>query len=159
MFDQIMKIVSAVTPFLLLIMGWIYTSTTKKRDKRDQSNMETEKKREEERRKQIDEQTEKIGALANEISDLKNVMEKAHAVDVATNAKINALADAGNITSTKVSNLASLVMTLAEGLRDQHLDGNITKAVEKYRNFEMEQSNAMLHNAYESAKDDSTQNK
>ena len=32
--------------------------------------------------------------------------------------------------------LAQLVMVLAEGLRDQHLDGNITRAVEKYRKFE-----------------------
>ena len=32
--------------------------------------------------------------------------------------------------------LAQLVMVIGEGIRDQHLDGNITKAIVKYRSFE-----------------------
>ena len=32
--------------------------------------------------------------------------------------------------------LAQLVIVLAEGVRDQHLDGNITRAITKYRHFE-----------------------
>lgn len=32
--------------------------------------------------------------------------------------------------------LAQLVMVIGEGIRDQHLDGNITRAIVKYRSFE-----------------------
>ena len=38
-----------------------------------------------------------------------------------------------------INELGTVVMTLAEGMRDQHLDGNITSAVAAYRAFEHEQ--------------------
>lgn len=155
MFENILKVVSAVTPFLLLVMGWMYTSATRKRDKREEANKKTADDKEKERKEQIDNQTKKIDNLIVDISELKKDMAQYHQVDLDTIKKINALANAGEMTSTKLSELASVVMVLAEGLRDQHLDGNITKAVEKYRKYESDTSNAMLHNVFTDAKCDS----
>ncbi len=133
-------------------MGWMYTSATRKRDKREEANKKTADDKEKERKEQIDNQTKKIDDLIGDISELKKDMAQYHQVDLDTIKKINALANAGEMTSTKLSELASVVMVLAEGLRDQHLDGNITKAVEKYRKYESDTSNAMLHNAFTDAK-------
>lgn len=136
-------------------MGWMYTSATRKRDKREEANKKTADDKEKERKEQIDNQTQKIDDLIVDISELKKDMVQYHQVNLDAIKKINALAGAGEMTSTKLSELASVVMVLAEGLRDQHLDGNITKAVEKYRKYESDTSNAMLHNAFTDAKCDS----
>ena len=154
MFENIMKVISAATPFLLLFMGWMYTSATSKRDKREEANKKTVEEKEKARKEQLDNQTKKIDDLIGDISDLKKDMAHYHQVDRDTIKNINALANAGEITSTKLSELASVVMVLAEGLRDQHLDGNITKAVEKYRKYESDTSNAMLHGVFTDAKSD-----
>lgn len=164
-FDIVLKIVSAVTPFLLLVMGWLYASAIRKRDKREDANkkLEEEKKAQEkklqdqkdsDREKLIKEQNDKIDALAKDISSMKTMIEDAHKVDIQTDKKINQLAISGDMTSTKVSELATVVMVLAEGLRDQHLDGNITRAVEKYRKYESDTLNKMVHDAYTDTKND-----
>ena len=43
-----------------------------------------------------------------------------------------------------VHELAQLVMVLSEGMRDQHLDGNITRAINDYRKFEADALNSLL---------------
>ena len=164
-FEIVIKIVSCITPFALLIMGWIYTSAIRKRDKREDANkkLEEEKKaaekkeqeeKEEKHEQLIKDQNDKIDALAHDIASMKVMIEDAHKADLQTDKKINRLAISGDMTSTKVSELATVVMTLAEGLRDQHLDGNITRAVEKYRKYESDTLNKMVHEAYTDTKND-----
>lgn len=164
-FEIVIKIVSCITPFALLIMGWIYTSAIRKRDKHEDANKKleeekkaAEKKEQEEKEakhdKLIKDQNAKIDALAQGITSMKTMIEESHKVDLQTDKKINQLAISGDMTSTKVSELATVVMTLAEGLRDQHLDGNITRAVEKYRKYESDTLNKMVHDAYTDTKND-----
>ena len=45
-FEIVIKVISCITPFALLIMGWVYTSAIRKRDKREDANkkLEEEKK-------------------------------------------------------------------------------------------------------------------
>lgn len=162
-FEIVIKIISCITPFALLIMGWIYTSAIRKRDKREDANkkLEEEKKaaekkeqeeKEEKHEQLIKDQNDKIDALAQDIASMKVMIEEAHKADLQTDKKINRLAISGDMTSTKVSELATVVMTLAEGLRDQHLDGNITRAVEKYRKYESDTLNKVVHDAYTDTK-------
>lgn len=162
-FEIVIKIISCITPFALLIMGWIYTSAIRKRDKREDANkkLEEEKKaaekkeqeeKEEKHEQLIKDQNDKIDALAQDIASMKVMIEEAHKADLQTDKKINRLAISGDMTSTKVSELATVVMILAEGLRDQHLDGNITRAVEKYRKYESDTLNKVVHDAYTDTK-------
>ena len=162
-FEIVIKVISCITPFALLIMGWVYTSAIRKRDKREDANkkLEEEKKaaekkeqeeKEEKREQLIKDQNDKIDALAQDIASMKVMIEEAHKADLQTDKKINRLAISGDMTSTKVSELATVVMALAEGLRDQHLDGNITRAVEKYRKYESDTLNRVVHDAYTDTK-------
>ena len=162
-FEIVIKVISCITPFALLIMGWVYTSAIRKRDKREDANkkLEEEKKaaekkeqeeKEEKREQLIKDQNDKIDALAQDIASMKVMIEEAHKADLQTDKKINRLAISGDMTSTKVSELATVVMTLAEGLRDQHLDGNITRAVEKYRKYESDTLTRVVHDAYTDTK-------
>ena len=162
-FEIVIKVISCITPFALLIMGGVYTSAIRKRDKREDANkkLEEEKKaaakkeqeeKEEKREQLIKDQNDKIDALAQDIASMKVMIEEAHKADLQTDKKINRLAISGDMTSTKVSELATVVMTLAEGLRDQHLDGNITRAVEKYRKYESDTLNRVVHDAYTDTK-------
>ena len=162
-FEIVIKVISCITPFALLIMGWVYTSAIRKRDKREDANkkLEEEKKaaekkeqeeKEAKREQLIKDQNDKIDALAQDIASMKVMIEEAHKADLQTDKKINRLAISGDMTSTKVSELATVVMTLAEGLRDQHLDGNITRAVEKYRKYESDTLNRVVHDAYTDTK-------
>ena len=162
-FEIVIKVISCITPFALLIMGWISTSAIRKRDQREDANKKleeekkaAEKKEQEEKEakhdKLIKDQNAKIDALAQDITSMKTMIEEAHKVDLQTDKKINQLAISGDMTSMKVSELATVVMTLAEGLRDQHLDGNITRAGEKYRKYESDTLNKMVHDAYTDTK-------
>ena len=162
-FEIVIKVISCITPFALLIMCWVYTSAIRKRDKREDANkkLEEEKKaaekkeqeeKEEKHEQLIKDQNDKIDALAQDIASMKVMIEEAHKADLQTDKKINRLAISGDMTSTKVSELATVVMTLAEGLRDQHLDGNITRAVEKYRKYESDTLNRVVHDAYTDTK-------
>ena len=158
MLDIILKLFSTITPFLILVMGWIYASAIRKRDKREDENKKSEERKEEERNKLIESQNNKIDDLTKEISSMKTVMEESHKIDIQTNRKISDLARNGDMTITNVSNLAELVMTLAEGLRDQRLDGNITSAVEKYRKYESNTLQNMVHSSYANTQDDGISN-
>ena len=109
-------------------------------------------KKEEKHEQLIKDQNDKIDALAQDIASMKVMIEEAHKADLQTDKKINRLAISGDMTSTKVSELVTVVMTLAEGLRDQHLDGNITRAVEKYRKYESDTLNRVVHDAYTDTK-------
>lgn len=49
---------------------------------------------------------------------------------------IRSIANTNRVNGQCTYELAQLVMVLSEGMRDQHLDGNITRAIEAYRRFE-----------------------
>ena len=57
---------------------------------------------------------------------------------------IATLSQATRMNGQYVHELAQLVMVLSEGMRDQHLDGNITKAINRYRKFESDTLNQFL---------------
>lgn len=70
-----------------------------------------------------------LQSLIGDIEELKH-----H--DIEQDRMIRNIANTNRINGQCTYELAQLVMVLSEGMRDQHLDGNITRAIDKYKKFE-----------------------
>lgn len=144
-----------VTPFLVLFLGWRFTVAQKRNDAQkialQKAEIEAKNKEDEiaELKRHalndqleaaingITESKEAIDSMQTAISNLYDITEKLGRT-VSNSSVLN------RINGQYTSELAQLVTVLAEGLRDQHLDGNITRAVEKYRTFESETLKSMV---------------
>lgn len=126
---DILDVLGAMTPFIILILGWLYNNQQKKNKKAEEDAAELKKLQE---GKQNIDIANAIQRLDQATSDMK---QQSHDIKQLSNsfATLTALSE---LNGQYTHELAQLVMVLAEGLRDQHLDGNITRAVEKYRKFE-----------------------
>lgn len=85
-----------------------------------------------------------VKALSDTITTLSLDVKQLQASDLEQNRIIRNIANTNRINGQCTSELAQLVMTLAEGMRDQHLDGNITKAIDTYRKFESKTLSTIL---------------
>ena len=126
---DILDVLGAMTPFIILILGWLYNNQQKKNKKAEEDAAELKKLQE---GKQNTDIANAIQRLDQATSDMK---QQSHDIKQLSNnfATLTALSE---LNGQYTHELAQMVMVLAEGLRDQHLDGNITRAVEKYRKFE-----------------------
>lgn len=156
--DIITTVGTLLTSVIVAYLGYrssVDRKETKKiRQLREKLEAEREKN-EEERRKTLD---NTLTTLQHGIDDVNKKVDgvntKVDGLDTRFNAEVRAnckqQADISKLTKyikhTNECNkaVANLVTALAEGLRDQHLDGNITAAVAKYRKFETD----ALHDPY-----------
>lgn len=110
---------------------------TAKNNKKLQDLEKKEKQREKDEQQArfdtIDKNITEISANLKTISeDLRSISEHNESQDMS----IQSLNKMMRINGQYIHELAQLVTVLSEGMRDQHLDGNITKAVSNYRKFE-----------------------
>ena len=137
-FDQAMQLCSIVImPLALLVLGWWYSRHTKKRDDREREEKQAKEEKEQARDQKLDD-------IKSDISNINVKLERCEKFDEATGRDLKRLESISRMQYQNQSELAQLVMTLAEGLRDQHLDGNITAAVEKYRAYEQKALGSVL---------------
>lgn len=120
--EVIVLLIQLLTPFAVLFLGWRWTRL---QSKNSEAKANERKLAEKERSEITKSMTEATTALNDARDDIEQITKQLHGIAVTT-----------NLNGRCTSELAQLVMVLAEGLRDQHLDGNITRAVEKYRKFE-----------------------
>lgn len=73
-------------------------------------------------------------------SNLKELSDKGEMQDNA----IRTISKMMRINGQYIHELAQLVTVLSEGMRDQHLDGNITRAINNYRKFESKAFSTLL---------------
>ena len=109
--DTFIIVVQLLTPFAVLWLGWYYNRQQKKAQESKDAEQKLEALEREKTSKEIQDALDAIKVAQHQLED--------------TNGQCT-------------GELAQLVMVLAEGLRDQHLDGNITRAIDKYRKFESE---------------------
>lgn len=129
MLKDILDILGAATPFLLLFLGWWYNHQQKKEKKAEEDKKQLKELQDKTITDDLNKAIESLNKATSETIDFKKTVESLRS-DFETMAVMNRL------NGQYTHELAQLVMVLAEGLRDQHLDGNITRAVEKYRRFE-----------------------
>ena len=77
-----------------------------------------------------------IDAVSKQLDDTENTLASMREYDRFVQSSIEELKTSHKISTEFTQELAQLVTVLAEGMRDQHLDGNITRAISSYREFQ-----------------------
>jgi ABC-type Na+ efflux pump permease subunit len=130
-FDILSLIVSIITPVMILILGWIYTSNQKKTEKIEKLENKVDDTEAGKLKKQLATIEDLCKANSSAVDAINRVIR-----EIST--QQNQLQISNKINGKCTRELAYLVTALSEGLRDNHLDGNITSAVNRYKKFEHE---------------------
>lgn len=127
--DTVVLIIQLLTPFFVIFL----TVYLNRKEKTRETNAAKEEERKSAEQKEINEKLESMGG---EIQRLTETLERYHSENETITKSLQHITGLNRTNGRYTHELAQLVMVLAEGLRDQHLDGNITKAISKYRKFE-----------------------
>ena len=111
------------------------------------------------RNRQIEELTaaihaldKKVDDLQNEVIDLRKQVKEMHQLDESVQRDLTTLHNQYERNSHYVHQLANVVVVMATGIRDQHLDGNITAAVDSFRAFEAKELESLMSQAHMASK-------
>lgn len=101
---------------------------------------EEEKKAQEERDKKLEERLKALDDKLDKVDERLDGLEKSikdlQKADEDTLRDLRELSQQQHVYGEYIHELSKLVTVLAEGMRDQHLDGNVTNAVSAFRRFE-----------------------
>lgn len=133
-------------PVVLMLAGWLYGHHTKMMDAKDATIRELTDHVNNLEDNNLD---SRLDEVESDIEELKNQFSEALDKFTTTGSEIKDVIDefkedqahitkASQLNGRYTHELAILLMTLSEGIRDQHLDGNITRAIARYRKFEQE---------------------
>lgn len=141
---EISSILSIVTPMAVALIGLRAEKFQKESKRIKELEYELDMVEKEKMEEQFKSIHTGIDTLQN---DVKSIQGELNGLKIANNEQDSLIKSitALNKTNANCTNeLAQLVMALAEGMRDEHLDGNITQAVIKYRNFETAILNSLI---------------
>ena len=134
--ELIQAFLSFLSPILVVIVT-IRMERTRKADARIKKLEEEKKNREEqELNDTIRSLQNSIDAVSKQLDETENTLASMREYDRFVQSSIEELKTSHKISTEFTQELAQLVTVLAEGMRDQHLDGNITRAISSYREFQ-----------------------
>lgn len=134
--ELIQAFLSFLSPILVVIVT-IRMERTRKADARIKKLEEEKKNREEqELNNTIRSLQDSIDAVSKQLDDTESTLASMREYDRFVQSSIEELKTSHKISTEFTQELAQLVTVLAEGMRDQHLDGNITRAISSYREFQ-----------------------
>lgn len=138
--DYAVQLIQAFLSFLspiLVVIVTIRMERTRKADARIKKLEEEKKNREEqELNDTIRYLQNSIDAVSKQLDDTESTLASMREYDRFVQSSIEELKTSHKISTEFTQELAQLVTVLAEGMRDQHLDGNITRAISSYREFQ-----------------------
>jgi len=138
--DYAVQLIQAFLSFLspiLVVIVTIRMERTRKADARIKKLEEEKKNREEqELNDTIRSLQNSIDAVSKQLDDTESTLASMREYDRFVQSSIEELKTSHKISTEFTQELAQLVTVLAEGMRDQHLDGNITRAISSYREFQ-----------------------
>lgn len=133
-------IVPAAASVLVVILQIKAGKKQKDRDEIDAVRDELRKKEEQERYDLLKREDEKIDKLAENVQKLTDTVDRISDRQDATERTVKQLTTQMHATTNILLNhqraTADVLTTVAEGFRDNKLNGNVTAAIEKYRNVE-----------------------
>lgn len=134
--DTIGVIVNAITTIVVAVIGVFSARSAKRsaREKKLQEELAAKKKQEED---------EKFNQLRKSVDDLAKLVEKLDGSVNTHNREINRLSKLSKVEIDYTKSISNVINALAEGLRDNNIDGNVTRALESYRKFESSQLETM----------------
>lgn len=109
-----------------------------------QAEQEARDRREKEIDQKLQALSDTLGKIDGRIDQLEGEMAKQRETDAKLMDDLRELAERHQVTAEYVHNVSTLITVLAEGMRDQHLDGNITNAIAVYRKFESDVLNRLM---------------
>lgn len=128
---------ASVTPIMVAVIGIRMEFSRKKAREYDEMKEQQKADQAQSISSSFDTLTKSVSELESAVSEIRTTLD-----DQERN--ISLIARSSQINGQYTHNLAQMVMVLAEGVRDQHLDGNITRAIETFHNFESEMLNKIL---------------
>lgn len=138
--NTLLSVLGVVLPSLCTVFVAIITVAGERNKKAEKLEKEAEQKAQEQRDKDIDEKfqklSEKIDKLSERIDSVEQMVEDLQDTDKQTRDDMRELSRQQHVNGEYIYELSKIVTTLAEGMRDQHLDGNVTNAVAAFRKFE-----------------------
>lgn len=138
--DYAVQLIQAFLSFLspiLVVIVTIRMERTRKADARIKKLEEEKKNREEqELNDTIRSLQNSIDAVSKQLDETESTLASMREYDRIVQSSIEELKTSHKISTEFTQELAQLVTVLAEGMRDQHLDGNITRAISSYREFQ-----------------------
>ncbi|MCM1230081.1 MAG: hypothetical protein NC489_08110 [Ruminococcus flavefaciens] len=138
--DGVIQILQLLTSFAgPIIVAWFTAKMNKiTKDNAEIKRLEDEKKERE--KKDLDDRLDGIAKRLDDIDKLTAGMSSSLGeltdVDETFSDRVDAIMKQQKLIGQYTHKLAQLVITVATGMRDQHLDGNITHAVDQYHEFE-----------------------
>lgn len=84
----------------------------------------------------IDKLAKSVQDIRSGVASVEQTVQELKRNDQSQDRMIRTIAKTNRMNGQCTYELAQLVMVLSEGMRDQHLDGNITRAIDTYRKFE-----------------------
>lgn len=142
--DVVILLIELATPFVVLFITFRNDRQTKVRNKLEELNKEVDEKNRKELNEALKEAITSLDQARDEITTLSDKITNQSKENEELRKALNHIANLNRLNGKYTHELAQLVMVLAEGIRDQHLDGNITKAIAKYRKFESDALGAIV---------------
>lgn len=142
---QVVSVFGAImSPILVAIIGARSEITNRNTKKIHDLEAEAKAKEAKELKDELKSINASIQSVQEKLEVLDGRIEELQKHNDEQDEAIATLSQATRMNGQYVHELAQLVMVLSEGMRDQHLDGNITKAINRYRKFESDTLNQFL---------------
>jgi len=140
--DTLLSFLGIALPSLCTVFVAFITVRGERSKKIEELKKETERKAQEEREKKLNEKlealSEKLDKVDERIDGLEKQVGELQKADENTLKDLRELSLQQKVNGEYIHELSKIVTVLAEGMRDQHLDGNVTKAVTAFRKFEQD---------------------
>lgn len=142
---QVVSVIGAIlSPIFVAIIGARSEITNRNTKKIRELEAEAKAKEAKELKDELKSINASIQSVQEKLEVLDGRIEELQKHNDEQDEAIATLSQATRMNGQYVHELAQLVMVLSEGMRDQHLDGNITKAINRYRKFESDTLNQFL---------------
>ena len=150
-----LEVLSIIAGFLSPLMVIVLTSRAKIRESDHAAELEDRREQTKKQSERYDEIIASIGTLRTDIrnqidqirsdvDDIGNRMNDLQSYDRKVEKDLAVLENQNELSGKYVRELTALMMALAEGVRDGHLDGNITAAAVQFRQFEEQELSKLL---------------
>lgn len=146
MWENIRDITTVVTPLLLALVTFMSERSRRESKRNLELREEVEKHSEQKRQEQDEKIDENFERITTTLNDLCNKHETLRDIQEKQQDEINKITQLNELNMKRLRASEAVIIALAEGMRDQHLDGNITSAVAKYRSIEAESLDTFYHN-------------
>lgn len=149
--DELLRLIEIIAgllgPIAVAWLTWHMNKSQKENARIKELEQKEHNREREELHKRIDGLEEKIDKVNDGLSGVSTSVSTLQRVDEKFDDEMRLLMKQHQLSGRYTHELAQLVIVLAAGMRDQHLDGNITRAIETYQRFEHETLSTMLNTA------------